>query len=160
MALSGPLDAPDTRVALDCPAWNVGGHALANVALTLESAPLRWRQVLLGTQGPMVANSGSDSSPELAVNVQATASVDGFAQRLGTTIFARQAKEAGSTAVLVGLRDLQGDVLGLAASGQVTAALPMPLIVAGMPRVDGKVDVRVADWKALSALVPGAQLEG
>ena len=160
VALSGPLDAPDTRVALDCPAWNVGGHALANVALTLESAPLRWRQVLLGTQGPMVANSGSDSSPELAVNVQATASVDGFAQRLGTTIFARQAKEAGSTAVLVGLRDLQGDVLGLAASGQVTAALPMPLIVAGMPRVDGKVDVRVADWKALSALVPGAQLEG
>ena len=160
VALSGPLDAPDTRVALDCPAWNVGGHALANVALTLESAPLRWRQVLLGVQGAMIANSGSDSSPELAVNVQATASVDGFAQRLATTIFARQAQDAGGTAILAGLRDLQGDVLGLAATGQVTAALPMPLIVAGMPRVDGKVDVRVADWKALSALIPGARLEG
>ncbi len=160
VALSGPLDAPDTRVALDCPAWNVGGHALANVALTLESAPLRWRQVLLGTQGQVAADSGSDSTPELAVNVQATASVDGFAQRLTTTIFARQAKDAGGTAVLAGLRDLQGDMLGLAASGQVTAALPMPLIVAGMPRVDGKVDVRVADWKALSALIPGARLEG
>ncbi len=160
VALSGPLDAPDTRVALDCPAWNVGGHALANVALTLESAPLRWRQVLLGTQGQVAADSGSDSTPELAVNVQATASVDGFAQRLTTTIFARQAKDAGGTAVLAGLRDLQGDMLGLAASGQVTAALPMPLIVAGVPRVDGKVGVRVADWKALSALIPGARLEG
>ena len=160
VALSGPLDAPDTRVALDCPAWTVGGHALANVALTLESAPLRWRQVLLGTQGSMIADSGSDSSPELAVNVLATASVDGFAQRLGTTIFARQAKNAGGTAVLAGLRNLEGDVLGLAASGQVTAALPMPLIVAGVPRVDGKVGVRVADWKALSALIPGARLEG
>ena len=108
----------------------------------------------------MIADSGSDSSPELAVNVLATASVDGFAQRLGTTIFARQAKNAGGTAVLAGLRNLEGDVLGLAASGQVTAALPMPLIVAGVPRVDGKVGVRVADWKALSALIPGARLEG
>lgn len=160
VVLSGPLDAPDTRVALDCPAWNVGGHALANVALTLESAPLRWRQVLFGVPGQTVADSGSDSSPELAVNVLATASVDSFAQRLATTIFARQAKDAGGTAVLAGLRNLEGDVLGLAATGLVTAALPMPLVVAGMPRVDGKVDVRVADWKALSALIPGARLEG
>ena len=39
--------------------------------------------------------------------------VDGFAQRLSTTLFARQAQHAGKPAVLAGLRDLQGNVLGL-----------------------------------------------
>ena len=167
VVVNGPLDAPDIRMALDCPAWNVGGHALADVALTLESAPLRWRQVLLGVQGQTAAggsdsaaNSGAGEGQELAVNIKASASVDGFAQRLSTTLFARQAQHAGSAAVLAGLRDLQGNVLGFAASGQVTAALPMPLVVGGMPRMDGKVDVRVADWKALSAFIPGALLEG
>lgn len=164
MVVNGPLDAPDARIALECPAWNAGGHALATMALTLESAPLRWRQVLLGVPGQVAADAGttSGSSPdtELAVNVQAAASVDGFVQRLGATIFARPSQDAGSTAVLAGVRDLQGDVLGLAVSGQVMAALAMPLAVAGMPCVDGKVDVRVADWQALSALVPGARLEG
>ena len=167
VVVNGPLNAPDVRMALDCPVWNVGGHTLAEVALTLESAPLRWRQVLLGVQGQTAtggsdfgANSGAAAGQELAVNVQASATVDRFAQRLSTTLFVRQAQHAGKPAVLAGLRDLQGDVLGLAASGQVTAALPMPLVVGGMPRMDGKVDVRVADWKALSAFIPGAQLEG
>ena len=182
VVLSGPLDAPDTRVALDCPAWNVGGHALATMALTLESAPLRWRQVLLGVSGQTGTGTGVGPGPypgpgtgpdsELAVNVQATAMVDGFAQRFGATIFARQARDAGSTTLLAGVRDLQCDVFGLAGSGQVTGALTSPLTrplalplalpkaLAGMARVDGKVDVRVADWKALSALIPGARLEG
>ncbi|MTJ91385.1 MAG: translocation/assembly module TamB [Desulfovibrio sp.] len=164
VALSGPLDAPDTRIALDCPAWNVGRHALANMALKLESTPLRWRQVFFGSPGQAAADTGpaTDAIPEaeLAVNVQATARVDTFAQRLGATIFARQGRDAGSTALLAGVRDLQCDVLGVAASGQVTAVLPMPLVAGGMPRADGKIDVRVADWKALSAIVPGARLDG
>ena len=33
----------------------------------------------------------------------------------------------------------------------LTAAVPLPPLAGGMPRVDGKVDVRVADWQALSA---------
>ena len=158
LALSGPLDAPDILVALDCPAWNVGGHALENVALKLESAPLRWRQVLFG------AAIGADSGPELAVRVQAAATADSFAQSLGATVFARQSRQGDRSTLLAGLRDLQCDVLGIVASGQLEAALPLPLALpvglAGMPRVDGKVDVRVADWKALSALLPGARLEG
>ena len=166
MTFSGPLDAPDMRVALDCPAWNVGGHALADVAVALQSAPLRWRQVLAGaTSG---ADSGADSGPELAVNVQASATADSFAQRLGATIFARQSWQAGRSTVLAGVRDLQCALLGIAGSGQVEAALSLPLPLplalsagsAGMPRVDGKLDVRVADWKALSAFIPGARLEG
>ena len=160
MALSGPLEAPDSRISLDCPAWNVGGHALADMALSLESAPLRWRQVLLGASGQGAGGAVSDSSPELAVNVQAAASVDGFAQRFATTVFARSAQDAGRAALLAGVRDLQGDVLGIAVAGQLTAALPLPLVVAGMPRMDGKIDVRLADWKAISALLPGARLDG
>lgn len=160
VTLSGPLDAPDTRVALACPAWNVGGHALTNVAFTLQSAPLRWRQVLFGAPQPAGADSRSDSGPELAVNVQASATVDSFAQHLGATVFARQGGDAPRSSLLAGVRDLQCDMLGLAASGQVTAAMPLPLVLAGMPTIDGKVDVRVADWKALATLLPGAGLEG
>ena len=166
VTFSGPLDAPDMRVALDCPAWNVGGHALADVAVALQSAPLRWRQVLAGAISG--ADSGADSGPELAVNVQASATADSFAQRLGATIFARQSRQAGRSTVLAGVRDLQCALLGIAGSGQVEAALSLPLPLplalsagsAGMPRVDGKLDVRVADWKALSAFIPGARLEG
>ncbi|WP_374282240.1 translocation/assembly module TamB domain-containing protein [Desulfovibrio sp.] len=160
LALGGSLDAPDVRAALDCPAWNMGGHALANVALRLESVPFRWRQVLFGAE--VGAEVGADSGPELAVRVQASATADSFAQSLGATVFARQTRQGDRSTVLAGVRDLQGDILGIVASGQVAAALPLPLSVgvAGMPRVDGKVDVRVADWKALSAFLPGARLEG
>ena len=172
----GPLQTPDTRVALDCPAWNVGGHALADISLKLESVPLNWGRVLLGALGQTTAapaamgqkDSGQKDSgqtdtaqaAELTVRVQASAVVDSHPQRLGVTLFALQDREGGQALLRAGVRDLQCQLMGVAGSGQVTAALPLPLPAGGMPRLDGKVDVRVADWQALSAMLPGARLDG
>lgn len=167
----GPLQTPDTRIALDCPAWNVGGHALADISLKLESTPLDWGRVLLGAFNPATAAPAEVGVPapgqkdavqaaELTVNVQASAVVDSHPQRFGATLFALNDREGGHGLLRAGVRDLQCQLLGVAGSGQLTAAVPLPPLAGGMPRVDGKVDVRVADWQALSAMLPGAWLDG
>lgn len=167
----GPLQTPDTRIALDCPAWNVGGHALADVSLKLESTPLDWGRVLLGAFNPATAapaevglsdpsQKDTEQAAELTVKVQASAVVDNHPQRFGATLFALNDKEDGHALLRAGVRDLQCQLLGVAGSGQLRAALPLPLLAGGMPRVDGKVDVRVVDWQALSAMLPGTRLDG
>lgn len=164
--VKGPLQAPDTRIALDCPAWSVGGHDLADVSLKLESAPLEWGRLLAGLLGQMdagqpgISQPGAASVAELTVRVQASAKMDTYPQNLNLTLFARQDRQDGRSLLLAGLRDLQCQLLGVAGSGQLAAALPMPLLTVGMPRLDGKVDLRVADWQALSAMLPGARLDG
>ena len=171
VTVKGPLQAPDTRIALDCPAWNVGGHALVDIALKLESAPLDWGRVLAGLLGQMdagqphagqtkISQPGAESVAELTVRVQASAKLDTHPQSLNLTLFARQDRQDGRLLLLAGLRDLQCQLLGIVGSGQLSAALPMPLLTVGMPRLDGKVDLRVTDWQALSAMLPGARLDG
>ena len=167
----GPLQTPDTQIALACPAWNVGGHALADISLKLESTPLDWGRVLLvalkqtsaapaevGLSDP--GQKDAEPAAELTVKVQASAVVDSHPQRFGATLFALNDKENGHGLLRAGVRNLQCQLLGVAGSGQLTAAVPMPPLAGGMPRVDGKVDVRVADWQALSAMLPGARLDG
>ena len=167
----GPLQTPDTQIALACPAWNAGGHALADISLKLESTPLDWGRVLLvalkqtsaapaevGLSDP--GQKDTEQAAELTVKVQASAVVDNHPQRFGATLFALNDKEDGHALLRAGVRDLQCQLLGVAGSGQLRAALPLPLLAGGMPRVDGKVDVRVADWQALSAMLPGVRLDG
>lgn len=167
----GPLQTPDMQIALDCPAWNVGGHALADISLKLESTPLNWGRVLLGAFKQTSATpaevglsdpgqKNAEQAAELTVKVQASAVVDSHPQRLGATLFALNDSEDGHGLLRAGVRDLQCQLLGVAGSGQVSAALPLPPLAGGVPRVDGKVAVRVADWQALSAMLPGARLDG
>ena len=167
----GPLQTPDTQIALACPAWNVGGHALADISLKLESTPLDWGRVLFGAFNPATAalaevglsdpgQKDAEQAAELTVKVQASAVVDSHPQHFGATLFALNDKEGGHGLLRAGVRDLQCQLLGVAGSGQVSAALPLPPLAGGMPRVDGKLDVRVADWQALSAMLPGARLDG
>lgn len=167
----GPLQTPDMQIALDCPAWKVGGHALADISLKLESTPLNWGRVLLGAFKQTSATPAevglsdpgqkdAGQAAELTVKVQASAVVDNHSQRFAATLFALNDKENGHGLLRAGVRDLQCQLLGVAGSGQVSAALPLPPLAGGMPRVDGKVDVRVADWQALSAMLPGARLDG
>ncbi|QTO40030.1 translocation/assembly module TamB domain-containing protein [Desulfovibrio desulfuricans] len=167
----GPLQTPDTQIALDCPAWNVGGHALADISLKLQSTPLNWGRVLLGALKQTSAapaqvglsdpgQKDAEQAAELTVKMQASAVVDSHPQRFGATLFALNDREDGPGLLRAGVRDLQCQLLGVAGSGQLAAALPLPPLAGGMPRVDGKVDVRVADWQALSAMLPGARLDG
>ncbi len=168
---TGPLQTPDTQIALACPAWNVGGHALADISLKLQSTPLNWGRVLLGALKQTSAASAevglsdpgqkdAEQAAELTVKVQASAVMDNHPQRFGATLFALNDREDGHGLLRAGVRDLQCQLLGVAGSGQVAAALPLPPLAGGMPRVDGKVDVRVSDWQALSAMLPGARLDG
>ena len=167
----GPLQTPDTQITLACPAWNLGGHALADISLKLESTPLDWGRVLLGAlkqTGAAPAEVGLsdpgqkdvEQAAELTVKVQASAVVDTHPQRFGATLFALNDKADGHGLLRAGVRDLQCQLLGVAGSGQVRAALPLPPLAGGRPRVDGKLDVRVADWQALSVMLPGARLDG
>lgn len=167
----GPLQTPDMQIALDSPAWNVGGHALADISLKLASTPLNWGRVLLGALKQTSAASAevglsdpgqkdAEQAAELTVKVQASAVVDSHPQRFGATLFALNGREDGHALLRAGVRDLQCQLLGVAGSGQLAAVLPLPPLTGGMPRVDGKVDVRVADWQALSAMLPGARLDG
>lgn len=167
----GPLQIPDTQITLDCPAWNVGGRSLVDISLKLESTPLNWGRVLLGALKQTSAapaqvglsapgQKDAEQAAELTVKVQASAVVDSHSQRFGATLFALNDREDGHGLLRAGVRDLQCQLLGVAGSGQLAAALPLPPLTGGMPRVDGKVDVRVADWQALSAMLPGARLDG
>lgn len=159
--IKGPLQAPNVQTALNCPAWNAGGHALSEVSLRLESTPIEWVRVLVGAAGN-ADDASADSAPaeDMTVRMQASATVDKHPQHFGATLFARQVREGEHALLLVGLRDLQCELLGVAGSGQLSAVLPLPPLAAGMPRMDGKVDVRVADWQALSVMLPGARLDG
>ena len=149
----------------------MGGHALADISLKLQSTPLNWGRVLLGAikqTGAAPAEIGlsdpgqkeAEQAAELTVKVQASAVMDNHPQRFGATLFALNDREDGHGLLRAGVRDLQCQLLGVAGSGQVAAALPLPPLAGGMPRVDGKVDVRVSDWQALSAMLPGARLDG
>lgn len=167
----GPLQTPDTQITLDCPAWNMGGRALADISLKLESTPLNWGRVLLGALKQTSAapaqvglsalgQKDAEQAAELTVKVQASAVVDSHPQHFGATLFALNDRDGGHALLRAGVRDLQCQLLGVAGSGQLAAALPLPPLAGGMPHVDGKVDVRVADWQALSAMLPGARLDG
>ena len=98
--LKGPLQAPDALVSFDCPAWSVGGHSLADASLRLQSTPFNWRQVLSG--GAAQPLQPLNAPAELAVSVQAVATVDKFSQSLGATLFARQVQDNGRSAVQAG----------------------------------------------------------
>lgn len=91
--------------------------------------------------------------PELTVQLDVNGRWDGQPLSLESQIFAGRSEE---DMLQAGLRNLRLNALGLAAAGQVTATLPP----GSMPACDGKLDVRVADWAALSTLVPGARLDG
>lgn len=91
--------------------------------------------------------------PELTVQLDVNGRWDGQPLSLESQIFAGRSE---GDMLQAGLRNLRLNALGLAAAGQVTATLPP----GSMPACDGKLDVRVADWAALSTLVPGARLDG
>ncbi|OXS29262.1 MAG: hypothetical protein BCS36_12420 [Desulfovibrio sp. MES5] len=97
--------------------------------------------------------AASAKRPELTVQLDVSGRWDGQPLSLESQIFAGRGEE---DMLQAGLRNLRLNALGLAAAGQVTASLPP----GSMPACDGKIDVRVADWAALSTLVPGARLDG
>lgn len=157
---TGPLEAPDVRVAVDCPAWTVAGHAIADAVVRLESEPFRWRAVLHpGARTPSSAGEDVPKSTELAARLRVNALLDQRPLSLAATFFAAPGDGAAPSLLRAGLRDFQCDLLGVNGSGHVDALVPTSL-AAGPPRADGRVDVRVTDWRGIASLLPGARMQG
>ena len=97
--------------------------------------------------------SSSAAAPELTVTLDLAGALDGRALKTHAVLFAARA----GTDLRAGLRELSSLTAGVAATGAVCAVLPQG---SPYPALDGELSVRVADWQALAALLPGARLSG
>ncbi len=184
LTATGPLEAPDINLRAECADLRIGAHKLEQLMLNLGATPLNWGEVLLvvedhennsapASSAPTVAASATgaesssatqveDAAPQKdapAKKTQLTAQLDVSGKwdnqplSLESQIFADRGED---NILQAGLRKLRLNALGLEAAGQLAASLPP----GSMPACDGKLDVRVANWAALSTLVPGARLDG
>ncbi len=184
LTATGPLEAPDINLRAECADLRMGAHKLEQAVVNLGAAPLNWGEVLLvvedhennsapASSAPSVAASatGAESSsatqiedaapqknapakkPQLTAQLDVSGKWDNQPLSLESQIFAGRGED---NILQAGLRKLRLNALGLEAAGQLAASLPP----GSMPACDGKLDVRVANWAALSTLVPGARLDG
>ena len=185
LTAAGPLYAPDLNLRVECADLRMGAHKLEQVILNLGAAPLNWGEVLLVVEDhektfpsankaasdtsvtPAAGSSSSDTQdaaptpdksvpanrPQLAAQLGISGRWDGQPLSVESQIFAGRDE---ANILEAGLRKLRLNALGLEAAGQLAASLPPGV----MPVCDGKLDVRVTNWAALSTLVPGARLDG
>ncbi|MFT4300658.1 MAG: hypothetical protein QM579_02785, partial [Desulfovibrio sp.] len=179
----GPLAAPDLNLRVECADLRMGAHKLEQAVVNLGATPLNWDEVLLVVEDhennfapansapaasntartePSSAAQNKDAAPQKdapAKNPQLTAQLDVSARwdnqplNFESQIFAGRDDE---NILQAGLRKLRLNALGVEAAGQLAASLPP----GSMPACNGKLDVRVVNWAALSTLVPGARLDG
>lgn len=138
----GPLGAPDARLKLACATIVSGGHSVDDLALVLAAAPLAWKNAL--------------EKGEAGVDLDLRAFLDRQPVRLATRLFVGRGLKGSEQAVSAGLRQLHLNAAGVTAEGQVTALLAPEKA----PGLDGKLNLKVTDWRALSAFVPGSRLDG
>lgn len=180
LTAEGPLEAPILNLRLECAALRMGDHRLEKAVASLVASPLNWRQALLLAKdgnisaaalagqdsasdagkdsAPATAKAGSpqdgqEAAPQLVLQLDVSGQWDSRPLSLAGQIFAGRNEDG---ILQAGLRKLRLDALGVEAAGQATAILPP----GSMPGCDGRLDVRVTDWAALSSLVPGAHLDG
>lgn len=138
----GPLSGPDVRLALACAEIVFGGRRVDDLALALAAAPLAWKNAL--------------EKGEAGVDLELRARVDRQPVSLTTHLFAGRGPQGTADALSAGLRELHLNAAGVTAEGQVIAVLAPEK----KPALDGKLSLRVTDWRALSAFVPGNRLDG
>ncbi|WP_297671839.1 translocation/assembly module TamB domain-containing protein [uncultured Desulfovibrio sp.] len=160
VAASGPLDAPETHAAVRCAQADMGGRMLTDALVRLDAAALRWRELLAVLDGAASPAAGyAAASPATELQLHVAAALDRQPLQGDLVLFAAPEQGKGGNALRAGLRDMRCHAPGVELSGGLAARLPVPL-GAALPGVDGTVDVRAADWKALSSLVPGMKLDG
>ncbi len=148
VSAKGSLLRPDVKVRLACADIQSGGHVLKDMLLSLTGAPPAW--------------SGVREEARLLLDLRAQ--LDQRPLSLSTELFYGGDTKQGfggcptniSEAVPAGLRKLRLNAAGLESTGDVTVLLAP----GGMPALNGKIELRVADWQALSAFVPGQSLDG
>lgn len=162
LTAKGALRRPDVDLRLACADIQSNGHVLKDTALALTGAPLAW--------GDALGLDGARGEARLVLELRAE--LDQRPLSLTTELFYgpdlksgpenatdnatdRVAGGAPETAV-AGLRKLRLGAAGLEGTGDMTAVLTP----GKAPALDGAIRLRVADWQALSAFVPGQRLDG
>lgn len=177
LTAAGPLAAPDLNLRVECADLRLGAHKLEQAVVNLGATPLNWGEVLFvvedheNNSAPANSAPSTESSsapraedaapqkdapakkPQLTAQLDVSGRWDNQPLSFESQIFAGRGED---NILQAGLRKLRLNALGLEAAGQLAASLPP----GSMPACDGKLDVRVANWAALSTLVPGARLDG
>lgn len=166
----GPLESPEIVFGADCADAVGAGKALSRIEARVEAMPLRWQEIFFPDPGrntaqipPDAPDSGEEGlrrAGEMSVGVSLRAHFDGQAAEVSGTLFAAAGHGPDGRALRVGLRDLKAAVAGVSASGQLAAFLPGGLAQPFPPLCDGRLDVRVTNGNALSAVLSGAGLPG
>ena len=161
LTAKGALRRPDVDLRLACADIQSNGHVLKDTTLALTGAPLAW--------GDALGLGGSRGEARLVLDLRAE--LDQRPLKLTTELFYGPDLKSGpenatdSTtdrtdgaqgAAVAGLRKLRLGAAGLEGTGDVTAVLAP----GKAPALDGAIRLRVADWQALSAFVPGQRLDG
>lgn len=155
LSAGGALLRPHVALRLACADMRSGGHVLRDAQLSLTGAPL--------ALGAALGLAGA-AREEARLLLELRASLDQRPLSLSAELFygaaAGQTLEpdpaAGFAPVTAGLRKLRLSAAGLEGAGHVTALLAP----GSLPALNGKIGLRVADWQALSAFVPGQRLDG
>lgn len=129
------------------------GRAGANPGDSPDAGPGSTPDTVHGAAKAGAPQDGQEAATQLVLQLDVSGQWDNRPLSLGGQIFAGRT-EGGM--LQAGLRKLRLNALGVEAAGQATAILPP----GSMPGCDGRLDVRVTDWAALSSLVPGARLDG
>ena len=154
LTAKGALRRPDVDLRLACADIQSNGHALKDTTLALTGAPLAW--------GDALGLDGARGEARLVLDLRAE--LDQRPLNLTTELFygpdlrsgPENATGVAPEAAVAGLRKLRLGAAGLEGTGDVTAVLTP----GKAPVLDGAIRLRVADWQALSAFVPGQRLDG
>ncbi|MBD5538565.1 MAG: translocation/assembly module TamB, partial [Desulfovibrio sp.] len=147
LTAGGALPRPDLDLALACAELVAGGHRLDGLALTVTGKDLA---LPLGHAFP--------PAEDTAIDLDVGATLDGHALHTHGQFFyaAEDAAPGEPRGLRAGVRDLMLHAAGVGGEGALTALLPH----GGTPALDGGLRLKVEDWAALSALVPGMALAG
>lgn len=161
LRVRGPLEAPDVRMSFDCADLRQGARRFSGVLASLETGSLKWRALLQAASGIQdTAGGDTAGSPESSLHLWASATLDQHPLKLEATFFAGSGTSSGKPGLNIGMRDFVCDLPGVTGRGQLAARLPVPLGLAGMPVIEGQVDVNAGNLKAFSSLLPGTRLDG
>lgn len=151
LGLEGDLPTLNLDLGLACADIEEKGHAVKDTRLALTAR---------GVNVPYNSEALQKLEQENSLDLRMDTAVDGQKIALATKLFFQALNDAvkgrGESSWRVGLRDFTLQAPGADAQGSVVAFLP----VGKKPGLDGSLDFRISDWKALGRFLPGQTVSG
>ncbi len=141
---SGETQKPSLNLSVACADIEVSGHAIKNLKLNLGG------NELFLPLGPKALEAD-----ETRLALQLSGSLDKHSLTCNSGLFYKPLP-GGESDFIAGLRQLDLLAAGVRGNGDISARLNS----GQKPALDGSITLKVADWEALSALLPGNSLSG